>query len=94
MLKIKLTMDNLENCFETAIEQNSKYVCIAVKAEWSAKPEFIINPKENFLDKLTYYKKAYTHDLRLINNPNIQIIGFTHGLEFGQIEDDFNHLME
>ena len=52
------------------------------------KPEIIINSKENFEEKLEYYRKAYDENLILRSFNGIRIIGFTYGDTFENIEED------
>lgn len=39
----------------------------------ATQPEMIVNPVENFKEKLDYYAKAYNEDLTLKANPKISI---------------------
>lgn len=72
----EMTLSSLIN---TSKEPFPKY-----KAEWLAiwvsvnkgVPEIILNPKENFENKLAYYQNAYNEDLTLKANPSIRIIHF------------------
>lgn len=73
---LTMSMENLEECFKTAIENNSKYVAVKIETRGSEGAEIIINPRCNFEAKLEYYKKAYTDDLVLKTYDGIRIIGF------------------
>lgn len=84
---MKLNINNLENCFNTAFDEGYKYVGIKVAMDGFRKEEVIINSYENFGDKLNYYKNAYNEDLTLKNAPTkIKIVGFTYGDSYSQIE--------
>lgn len=85
---MELTLKNLENCFKGAKNNNAKYIGIAVKNINSSKAEIIINPEENFDDKLAYYKEAYNNNLELKSYPKISIIGFSYGNNFEELEND------
>ena len=84
---MKLYMKDLENCFETAIKLSYTYVAVKIDIVGFEKPEIVINSKENFEDKLDYYKKAYDENLMLVNNPNIRIIGFAAADTFEDLEE-------
>lgn len=86
----ELKMKDLEECFRNAKEDDANWIVIAVKSAFTPATEFIINPKQNFDNKLEYYKKAYTEDLTLKTNGWIQIVGFAYAdtlqeIEFGWI---------
>lgn len=80
------TINELEFCFNNAIKTNSKYIAVLVKTPNSDKPEMIINVNENFNSKLDYYKNAYNKDLTLKTCDGINIVGFTYGSSFSEIE--------
>jgi hypothetical protein len=83
-----LTIDNLEKCFNSASQQDQKYVGVLIEMQGFPRPEVIINENANFDSKFAYYKKAYNEDLTLKTFNGIKIIGFTHGNEFADIEHD------
>lgn len=86
---MKLTIKNLENCFNKAWDEGFMYVGIKVAMDGFTKEEVIINSHENFGEKLNYYKNAYNEDLTLKNAPDkVKIIGFTYATSFSQIEKD------
>ena len=84
---MKLYMKDLENCFETAMKLSYTYVGVKIDIVGFEKPEIVINSKENFEDKLDYFKKAYDENLMLVNNPNIRIIGFAAADTFEDLEE-------
>lgn len=84
---LELTLENLKNCFEAANDYNMNYVGVLVSINGNT-PECIINPNENFDDKLEYYLTAYNDDLTLKTNNSIAIIGFTYGETFEDIQSD------
>lgn len=88
---LNLTARNLINCFETAKRLNYKYVAVKIDMQGFAKPEIIINRKENFDDKLEYYLKAYDENLVLKANNGIRIIGFMYSDTFEDIEEDLSY---
>lgn len=82
-----LTMTDLENIFNQAIQLGVNYIGVRIKMQGFDEPEVIINPKENFETKLAYYKKAYNDDLTLKTFNGIKIIGFEFGDSFNEIAD-------
>jgi hypothetical protein len=85
---MNLTIENLEKCFQEAINQERKYVAVKIEMQGFEKPEIIINRRENFQTKLAYYKKAYNENLTLKTFNGIKIVGFTYGDYFDDIESD------
>ena len=83
---MKLTLKELEKCFNIAKGIGSNYVAVAVSVPNCNEPEVIINHKSNLAAKLAYYKSAYDDDLRLKTNPDIRIVNFTLGDTFAHIE--------
>lgn len=49
--------------------------------------EVIINPKENFEEKLTYYKKTYNEDGTHQHVPQIKIVNYSSGNTFQEVQD-------
>lgn len=80
-------MNNLKISFLKAKEHGVNFVAVMVDMGME-KPEIIVNPIENVLDKLAYYEKAYDNDLRLKANPNIRIVGVTYGMSLMGIQWD------
>lgn len=89
------TMDksSLKAVFISAKAAGAKYIGVMIETEGSSQPEIIINPKENFDIKFTYYMNAYDDELVLISakgKKNIKITGAAHGKSF---EDIQSHLL-
>ena len=84
---MRLTINDLEKCFEKAKKENAIWVAVAVKAPNCESSELILNPNINFDTKLEYYKKAYDFELNLKACKDIKIVGFTYGDSLGEIED-------
>lgn len=79
----------LKAVFTNAKAVGARYVGVRVKTEGSSQPEIIINPKENFDEKLNYYMSAYDDDLILISakgKKDIRITGIAQGNAFEDIE--------
>lgn len=84
---MRLTMNNLERCFDGAKKENATWVAVVVKAPNCESSELILNPNVNFDTKLEYYKKAYDFELNLKSCKDIKIVGFTFGDTLAEIED-------
>lgn len=85
-------LDELKLAFKEAIESNSKFIAVEVMSKNSLKPELIINPRENFKDKLDYYSKAYNDDLSLKSAPDvIRIEKFAYANALYEIVDKLNY---
>jgi len=75
--------------FTNAKAVGARYIGVRVKTKGSSQPEIIINPKENFDEKLNYYMSAYDDDLILISakgKKDIRITGIAQGNTFEDIE--------
>ncbi|MCM3111674.1 hypothetical protein [Lederbergia lenta] len=84
-----MKINNLISCFEKAKETNAKFVGIAVRVPDAEEPEVIINGNKNIEAKLDYYKKTYDEDLsHKAVGDILQIIGFTYGNSFSDIEKE------
>lgn len=82
------TMFMLENTFMSAYRTGASYIGIRIRfLNMDMGDEIIINPYENILSKLEYYKNAYTDKLELKSNPNIKIISVAYGNTFREIEN-------
>lgn len=68
--------ETLTESFESCFKRNKKYVCVKIKMNGFLKPEIIVNERQNFDTKLTYYKNAYNENLVLKSYSGIKIVGF------------------
>ena len=84
-----VNLEKLENCFKVAKETNQKFIGVLIQLKGFKKPELIINERENFVNKLAYYKRAYNEDLTLKTFNEIKIIGYAFGSDLGNI---YNYL--
>jgi hypothetical protein len=84
-----LTLANLNNCFDAAIEQGAQYIGVMIKLPGQEKPEVIINKASSFAVKRDYYNSAYNEDLTHKQaGAGISIVGFTFGDSFSMIAED------
>lgn len=74
-----MNMMSLQETFKSAIDNNSEYVAVKVSMQGFKGCEIIINPKENFKEKLVYYTNAYNDNLTLKTFNGIKIVDATHG---------------
>ena len=75
--------------FKRAIAEHARYIGVGIQTEGSSRPEIIINPTENFEEKLKYYRAAYDEDLILESakgKKEIRIIAIAAGDSFADIE--------
>lgn len=82
-----LTIDKLENCFKSAIEEEANFIGVLVQIENNPSPELIAFPMANYDNKLDYYRKVYNKKLIHEYNQDIKITGFTHADSLKDIED-------
>lgn len=59
-----------------AIRKGDQTLTVFVELPGYKKPEMIVNPPENLIDKLTYYMGAYDENMRLKSTPEIRITAF------------------
>lgn len=82
------TLYMLESTFASAYRTGANYVAVRVRFTGSdSGDEVIINPYENIMSKLEYYKTAYTERMELKANPSIKIINVAYGNSFREIEN-------
>lgn len=86
---MELNLKALEDCFNRAVDFGAKYIAVKVKMEGLEGTEVIINPRDNFGEKLLYYKIAYNEDLTLKSFNGIKIVDFAYGNSYEQIECSF-----
>lgn len=65
--------EELNEVFEAAIKNEDDYIAIAVETHGNPEWEIIINPIENYEQKLAYYQNAYNDDLVLNTYDGIRI---------------------
>lgn len=83
-----LNMQYLEECFQIALERKFPYIAVKISMEGFKEPEVIINPYENFITKLDYYKNVYDEDLNHKFAKGIKITGVTIACDFEEIQED------
>lgn len=84
-----LSIKDLEACFQKAKSGGFKYVGVKFQIFDYPKNEIIINCIENVDLKLEYYKRCFNNELKVYTSDGIiQIVGFTFGNSFADIESD------
>ena len=68
-----MTKNDFIKLYLISIEKGYNYIGVSVRVKDNPEPEYIINGKGNFENKLAYYQKAYDENMRLIANPDIYI---------------------
>lgn len=61
---------NFKKIVEEGLDRNKNYMVVKIETEGNPGPEIIVNPAENFAQKLAYYDKAYNDSLELIAAKN------------------------
>lgn len=90
-----MNIEKLEKTFDTAIEHGFSYVAVVIQMSDFKTCEVIINPIDNAIDKLEYYKNTYNDDLTHKHaKDKIRIIDATFADTFDEIEDDFKAWMQ
>ena len=72
----KMKLNNLVNCFESAIKNNAMYVAVKIEMYGFEENELIINPKANFEQKLKYYINAYNENPHSIDIDGDGVINY------------------
>lgn len=81
-----MKLKNLEKCFYEASVKGEKYIGVKIKMQQFEEPQIIIDPNINFDKRFSYYKEVFGEDL--ISSQGNEIIGFTYGDTFEEIEKD------
>lgn len=81
-----LTMKDLEDCFQSAMDNCDYYVGVKIHMDGFQSDEIIVNQYANFEKKLEYYKTTYNEELDHKHAKGISIVGFTSADNFADIE--------
>jgi len=77
----------LENIFNMAIDVNARFIGILIEKEGFKKSEIIINPIENAIGVLEFYRSTYDYDLvHKFSNVKIRIANASYGDDFNAIQ--------
>ena len=61
-----MTKQKFREIVNEGIDRNRNFMVVKIETEGNPAPEIIINPAENFDQKIIYYDKAYNEDMELI----------------------------
>ena len=83
-----LGLKHLEICFTCADAVKSKYIGVIIKGGDLNMPHINIIHTEDYEKQIEFYKSVFNQDLHNIYTPSLQVVGFTHGNTFDEIEHD------
>jgi len=66
--------ERLIELFKKSIECKANYIAVSIETRGNDDVEIIVNPRNNFDNKLVYYCKAYNDDLVLNTYDGIRIV--------------------
>lgn len=70
------------------INRRRSFLAVKIETEGNAGSEIIINPEENFTQKMAYYEKAYNDDMELISaKASGKLIRITDALMTNNLND-------
>lgn len=61
-----MTKQKFKEIVNEGIDRNRNFMVVKIETEGNPAPEIIINPAENFDQKIKYYDKAYNDNMELI----------------------------
>lgn len=61
-----MTKQKFNQIVNEGISRNRNFMVVKIETEGNPGPEIIINPAENFDQKIKYYDKAYNDNMELI----------------------------
>ena len=74
-------------CIHNFFNSGNRFVGVKLTIPNATGYEVIINPKENFKEKLAYYKKTYDENGIHKYVPEIKIVGWASGDTFQDVQD-------
>lgn len=87
---MRFTKADLEEFYKLGMKNKVGFIGMQILAKGCNKPEIIINPTENFQQKLDYIRNAYDEDLRLKACKDIKIVALVCGNNFDELEKALN----
>lgn len=75
------------DCIHNFFNGSQNFVGIKLTIPNASGYEVIINPKENFVEKLAYYKKTYDENGVHKHVPEIRIVDWAGGDTFQEVQD-------
>lgn len=74
-------------CIENFFKGANEFVGVQLTIPNTPGFEVIINPKENFTEKLAYYKRTYNENGVHKHVPEIKIVDWASGDTFQEVQD-------
>lgn len=62
-----MTKNDFNLIVNDGMTRGKMFLAVKIETEGNPQPEVILNPSENFKEKLKYYRKAYNDDMELIS---------------------------
>ncbi len=85
--RVILVVETVMECIENFFNCEHKFVAVRLTIPNTPGYEVIINPKENFKEKLAYYKKTYDENGVHKHVPEIKIVGWSSGNTFQEVQE-------
>lgn len=80
-------LKKLETMMDEGIDMKCKYIVMRIDMVGFPSPEIIINPIDNFKDKIEYIKKTYNDDLTHKFSSGISISDFDLSCDKNDLDD-------
>lgn len=83
-----MTKQKFNQIVNEGISRNRNFMVVKIETEGNPGPEIIINPAENFDQKIKYYDKAYNDNMELIKAKEAgKLIKITDALMTSNLND-------
>lgn len=83
-----MTKQKFKEIVNEGIDRNRNFMVVRIETEGNPGPEIIVNPVENFDQKIKYYDKAYNEDMELIKAKKVgKLIKITDVLMTSNLND-------
>ena len=83
-----MTKTEFNNIVHDGMNRGKIYLAVKIETEGNPRPEIIINPEENFREKLKYYRNAYNDNMELIGAKAVgKIVRITDALMTNNLHD-------
>lgn len=84
----EMTLEGLIRLANSQHGQESNWMAVELTIPNAPGTEYIINPKENVVEKLRYYEGAYNQDLVHNHVPAIKIVNYAFSPTFAGLADE------
>ena len=62
-----MTKQDFISVINDGMDRGKVFLAVKIETEGNPQPEVILNPAENFGEKIKYYRQAYNDDMELIS---------------------------